>query len=966
MLHKLKSQDAVANYIFCLVIGSIYIYSLAMTIFSATIIETGAVALFATGLVSIFIFLVVFYNRITILVSFALLVIFGLYIVYLVRADAYYPYFHPIITHFNQLFFVITGETPYDPALARTIVWAVCLLFGAIVATLMLNRSNFIVLATIGIAVFMLTWGPGFVRHQVGFLLFLFVFCVLLIRKMNDSAAATMMVAPLCAFAIVLIHINIPNTSDMFVRRQINQYLTRAGETVSDRIFEIFNPTYFSFQSTGFSGAGGRLGGPVTLNNRTVMDVVSPGGIYLSGATSNTFTGYSWIPTLNAGDIYTHGLTPGQFEMLETVAALIRGATIAQSESSISQAVLAEIAADARNLDPRHFSSIGVVAGNFYLHSYLPVDTVSIDMGRQRTGTIFRPINAWQLMFDPRAADYLPVTQVLPLGDMQAPGLMSRNTGYGMRFLNVDTQLGFIEEILRQSNRGIYAQRAEQAHWWLQHVTFGDYITGLDESADGWFDVRNILLKDLLLSFEEDFGIIDDDVWNLWFGDWDMWEDPRIPERIAQFAESDYFGIAQMQTLFDLFHSHVYVETQQSGAVSQFGPQILPGPVINVRHDAHIPHESYLLNWLDTFSASVLASYAQQVRYHFLDVPEIVPQRVHDLTMEIVHDKTNDFDRIIAIRDYLMQFPYTLNPVPVPRGVCFVDHFLFEGQEGYCTYFASAMAIMARIAGVPSRYVEGFVLPPSRYELAVTTVTNRMAHAWVEVYLEGFGWIIIEATPTYAFLMDPAQFIQSGMATGSLFEHIDWHNWNDWEDWDEWEDYWYDEHGTPPPWIGSTSETPNGYDEPEPIITPRNIRAAIQTVILVVLAAIALVALARFVQITYVLIKARRYAPNKKALIYFKGVLDLVAFATVPLAPGETPQAYGKHNGKRFKFKGGSVYFEDLITLYYKAKYSPHTIKESEGNLMEEAYFDMINFIRAKNKPIKVIYLRYVRGIGAI
>jgi len=964
MLHKLKAQG-ISNYLFCIVIGSFYIYSLALTIFSATIVRVSTFSLFTTGLISVLIFLVVFYNRITILVSSAALILFGLYVIHLIRADAFYPHFHPLIDHFNQLFFVVTGEVPYDPALARTIVWAVCLMLGAVVALLMLHKSNFIVFAAIGIAVFMLTWGPGFSRDPMSFLIFFFVFCALLIRKMNNSASATLMVAPICIIAIAITHINIPQTSDLFVRRHINQYLTRAGEAISDRIFELFNPTYFSFQSTGFSGAGGRLGGPVTLNSRAVMDVISPGGIYLSGAISNTYTGYRWIPTLQEGDIYTHGLTPGQFEMLETVAALIRGATMAHYSTNLSHAELMQLVGDIMGLNATYFGSVGVTAGNYHLHSYLPTATVTIDMGRQRTGTVFRPSNAWNLTFNPSGTDYLPQISVLPTGDIQAPRLMSRNTTYAMHFLNVNTHFGFVEEVLRQSSGGVYAARTPQTDWRNQIVTFDGRVAGTPFLSDA-----------RIFSFGGFWGLHDVGIGHGYWGEftsapldsllaYSVLQDTRIPDVFLDALNTGYFGIDQMLALFNAFGNYIYMMPQR-GVLGQIGV-VAPGTIGSERHNTHIPHESYLIQWLDTFSTDVLATYAEQVRYHFTQVPDIVPARVHELTMEIIEGATNDFDRVMAIRSYLLQFRYELNTVPVPPGVCFVDHFLFETQEGYCTYFASAMAVMARIAGVPSRYVEGFVLPPSRYDIVSTPVTNRMAHAWVEVYLEGFGWMIVEATPSYAFLMNPEEFL--GAAPGTEFDQ-DWlremhermFSSGGWDpELDDWEYYWYYwEQGETMP----TSPMPP--NETDPVSIGARVGTAVRALFFMVLAGMALVAFARFMQLTYALIKVRRYEPNKKAITYFKGVLDLVIFNTVPMRDGETPKAFGTHTGKRFKFKGGSVYFEDLITLYYKAKYSPHTITVSEGNLMEEAYFDMINFIRQKNKPLKVIYLRYVRGLGAI
>ena len=57
------------------------------------------------------------------------------------------------------------------------------------------------------------------------------------------------------------------------------------------------------------------------------------------------------------------------------------------------------------------------------------------------------------------------------------------------------------------------------------------------------------------------------------------------------------------------------------------------------------------------------------------------------------------------------------------------------------------MAVMARIAGLPSRYIEGYAAVPDSDGTA--RVTQRNAHAWTEIYFSGFGWLSFDATPGY-------------------------------------------------------------------------------------------------------------------------------------------------------------------------------------------------------------------------
>ncbi len=136
-------------------------------------------------------------------------------------------------------------------------------------------------------------------------------------------------------------------------------------------------------------------------------------------------------------------------------------------------------------------------------------------------------------------------------------------------------------------------------------------------------------------------------------------------------------------------------------------------------------------------------------------LPDNIPARISELAHEITKGLRNDYEKTVAIEKYLRQnHTYTLSPENVPLDRDFVDYFLFDKKEGYCTYYATSMAVMLRTLGIPSRYVEGYVLPPERTSDDVYTVTNNNAHAWVEVYFEGFGWLVFEPTTIYAGTMD--------------------------------------------------------------------------------------------------------------------------------------------------------------------------------------------------------------------
>ncbi|MFT3950907.1 MAG: transglutaminase-like domain-containing protein [Oscillospiraceae bacterium] len=108
-----------------------------------------------------------------------------------------------------------------------------------------------------------------------------------------------------------------------------------------------------------------------------------------------------------------------------------------------------------------------------------------------------------------------------------------------------------------------------------------------------------------------------------------------------------------------------------------------------------------------------------------------------------------------AISAYFRKnFTYTLNPGATPAGEDFVEYFLNEQKKGYCMYFATAGVMMLRSYGIPARYADGYVVTESQFKANsdgtyTAEVTDRSAHAWAEIYLEGTGWVPYDFTPGF-------------------------------------------------------------------------------------------------------------------------------------------------------------------------------------------------------------------------
>lgn len=139
-------------------------------------------------------------------------------------------------------------------------------------------------------------------------------------------------------------------------------------------------------------------------------------------------------------------------------------------------------------------------------------------------------------------------------------------------------------------------------------------------------------------------------------------------------------------------------------------------------------------------------AYADTVRADYLALPDGVETGVYALAGQITQDAQTDFDRAAALCAYLRSaYPYTLTQNVPPAGRDFVSWFLLDERQGYCTSFATAMAVMARMVGLPARYIEGYAAVPDSDSVA--RVTQQQAHAWVEIYFSGFGWLPFDPTP---------------------------------------------------------------------------------------------------------------------------------------------------------------------------------------------------------------------------
>src|SRR3984885_9325270 len=204
---------------------------------------------------------------------------------------------------------------------------------------------------------------------------------------------------------------------------------------------------------------------------------------------------------------------------------------------------------------------------------------------------------------------------------------------------------------------------------------------------------------------------------------------PRPEMLRGRFAnESERVGVPR---------SHTYLLLDKTGSLSNPFPND-----IKARYEG--------LSLLPTIPPAQLRKastiYPDQIQSLYLQVPQLDP-RIKQLAEKIVEKSHNEYDSAANIELYLKtHYAYTLD-LTGRKTDDPLAYFLFERRAGHCEYFAAAMTVMLRDLGIPARYVGGF-LPGEFNDLGGDYIVRASdAHAWVEAYFPGYGWITFDPTP---------------------------------------------------------------------------------------------------------------------------------------------------------------------------------------------------------------------------
>jgi len=326
----------------------------------------------------------------------------------------------------------------------------------------------------------------------------------------------------------------------------------------------------------------------------------------------------------------------------------------------------------------------------------------------------------------------------------------------------------------------------------------------------------------------------------------------------------------------------------------------------------------------------------------YLQLPVELPQRVRDLSASLVAPYQNNYDKAKAIEQFLAaNYPYNLDVRSTPRNRDFVDYFLFDLKEGYCSYYASAMVILSRCAGLPARYVEGYMLPPNPTEEGGSTyiVTNMQAHAWAEIYFEGYGWLPFEPTAPFR------STFYSNQSPEPLYTGAYSPTYNDYM---EMLERYQDEDDTYFEYIGNTSED----------------RASSKLIALIVLGSVFLILmillLFNIFRRRYKLYKLVNLPAKECVLNLYDYYVHILGLQGLGYRAAETPFQYSERIDSFMFFS--PVKFKVITDIFVRSRYSKKDATEKEKQLFCEFNDGFMEEVKINMGKLRYFVYKFVLG----
>ena len=355
----------------------------------------------------------------------------------------------------------------------------------------------------------------------------------------------------------------------------------------------------------------------------------------------------------------------------------------------------------------------------------------------------------------------------------------------------------------------------------------------------------------------------------------------------------------------------------------------------------------------------------------YANLPETVEQGVRTLAATLTEGKNTDAEKAQAIQEALQaSCTYNLDVAYPPQDRDFVSYFLLESREGYCSYFASAMAVLCRAAGIPARYAEGYRVYSEPG--AAVTVTGEDAHAWTEVYLKGIGWVSYDPTPGRGSEGEPQNGDEGDTASDAeptptpepSPEPTP-------EPTSEPDSAGNQDEPAPEPTAEPTEEPdPQPELEPEPVREPEQagrsghsgwLWALLILLLLAALAALAWYLVRRRLRLTDPVRLCAEKNGGESAVILYRAMLTLLALQGHSPVGGETPVSFAQ------RLRGNDLVCEEFAEFAREFALSRYSRRDADREL---AALGVRAYLRTRRKMTRAERLRFdlhriFRGLGS-
>ena len=839
----------------------------------------------------------------------------------------------------------LRGEAYHTESYERAIVWAITISAGLFVMVFTHVRFQFFLIFAVTAGTFSLLLTSRLFTFQRAFDVFAFCLVAYLIkyltgrnakkaaRQLSPTAYALPMAA-LCVGAAFFL----PTPPEGFTQTMVQTRIISPFQRVNDTLITTSRTNHFTMQQVGFGSAGGRLGGDVTLGEGVFMRIraqESPQPIYLTGRIFDTYTGYSWVNSLEE---------PWPLDFNETE----------QNLALYERALSGETALLAAHLET-----------GFYAVSYTYLyDWEGVEVHLGDAWEIMNELNecggygGWIHMdsdagllevfsISPQTYEQeLVASFTIPFGEyrirtqfVSAPPLVS-----GIIDLDDDTyrtrriDIGILEHRTRSMfHTGIVQEM----------IPFNVELTLLQD-PNGHMYTRELMPRHtwytvLYSELSESSPLNEDEKaqWLRWTDWWDGEQARRVRLNISWMDDTFPRNWMPMYSYRGVLAD---ILRELRGGEMNHGANVAP---VTLRHNGQQFSYEELLSRLRHRAAWIHETYTV--------LPEEFPERIRDLALAITSFAANDYERARLLEAHLSEnFTYTLTPGMPPPDRDFADHFLFDLQKGYCTYFATAFVVMARSIGLPARYVEGFVVRGDTDAEGFIPVLNRMAHAWGEVYFEGYGWKRFEPTPPAGLPEPHREHIFVGPGGGMGGDDFLWE---------------MDQLTNPDNLLGDpvtgpgldTAASGETGEEGSGTETAWGWRVLLTTVLLAAILFVLLFFRALWIWLRDM--RAREKENGPAVLYYFGVLLKYMRFFNFEMQETETAVQFTQRVAQNFGFPNETFFPLEIAETFGKARYSPHEISREERRLIEAAVRKIDATMRSYTGMGRYLVYKYILAV---